>query len=260
MIAVYEIVNTTTGKRYIGSTKDSSQRKIRHFKDLNNGKHHCIYLQRAWNKQQGQGFIFNIIQEFDNIESCRAYEQSLLDNSYDKLYNTSKKATGGDLISYHPNRDTIVKNMSIGNIRRYSELGVEGRKILYGKSGKLNGMYGKRHTEVAKKAMSEKHKLNPSKGFLGHTHTEEFKARLSELASTRTGDKNPFYGKKHTKEAKILIGEAHKGVLPSNARKVSAEGITYNSLASCARALHKTSGTIHNRIKSKNFPTYFYVD
>lgn len=260
MNVVYEIVNTTTGKRYIGSTINSNQRKNKHFRELKNGNHHCVYLQRAWDKQDGVGFVYNIIKEFDTVESCRVYEQELLDSYYEELYNTSKQATGGDLISYHPKKEDIISRMVETNKVRNTKLGVDGRKAIYGRSGSLNGMYGKRHTSESKKAMSAKHKLNPSNGFLGHKHTTETRSKLSELAKKRVGEKNSFYGRTHTQETRARISESRKGVVPTNARRVSADGVIYDSLASCGREIGRTSGAIHNRIKSKNFPNYFYVD
>lgn len=45
--------------------------------------------------------------------------------------------------------------------------------------------------------------------FYGHTHTEETKQKLSELAKQRTGESNPFYGHTHTEETKQKIREAN---------------------------------------------------
>ena len=47
---VYQILNVTTNKRYIGSSKNIVKRLKDHIKSLHSGKHHSILLQRAWNK------------------------------------------------------------------------------------------------------------------------------------------------------------------------------------------------------------------
>ena len=38
------------GKFYIGSTKNFDKRKKRHLKDLKNNLHHCMHLQKSYNK------------------------------------------------------------------------------------------------------------------------------------------------------------------------------------------------------------------
>jgi hypothetical protein len=45
---------------------------------------------------------------------------------------------------------------------------------------------------------------------LNYTRTEKHKKTLSDLGKLRTKDKNPFFGKKHTVEARAKIGEQSK--------------------------------------------------
>lgn len=58
------------------------------------------------------------------------------------------------------------------------------------KKGSRNNMYGKPST------------------FLGKRHTEEYKARMS---SDRMGEKNPYYGRLHSKETRKKNGLAQIG-------------------------------------------------
>lgn len=44
---IYAIINTKTNKHYIGSAINFEERWKRHFKDLDNGNHHSIKLQRS---------------------------------------------------------------------------------------------------------------------------------------------------------------------------------------------------------------------
>ena len=69
-----------------------------------------------------------------------------------------------------------------------SKLLKDGRRI-----GKLNNMYGKKHSENARRLMSEKALIN------------------------KKGEKNPMYGKKHSENTRRLISEKATG------RKVSEE-------------------------------------
>ena len=43
-----------------------------------------------------------------------------------------------------------------------------------------------------------------------YTRTDEHKKNLSDLGKQKTGDKNPFFGKKHTKEVKEKLSQNAK--------------------------------------------------
>ena len=45
----------------------------------------------------------------------------------------------------------------------------------------------------------------------GYVYTAEDRERMSEYGKTLIGEKNPFYGKKHSTESKKLISENRKG-------------------------------------------------
>jgi len=91
----YKIVNGINNKFYIGSTMDPKRRHKEHISLLKNNKHHCIYLQRAWNRYNKNDFDFIIIK--DNIfteKLALIEEQKLLDKfyKYPKCYNTNPNA------------------------------------------------------------------------------------------------------------------------------------------------------------------------
>jgi group I intron endonuclease len=84
---IYQIVNLANGKRYIGSSINLLVRKKKHFVELKRNKHHCVYLQNAYNKYGKENFKFEIVFYCDANEVLY-YEQMGLD-SYNKkeLYN-----------------------------------------------------------------------------------------------------------------------------------------------------------------------------
>ena len=84
---VYEIVNTETGMKYIGSSVNLKQREYSHIYALRKGTHYNTYLQNSFNKYGESVFEFNII-ELKKRKEIRATEQSVID-SYDfsDLYN-----------------------------------------------------------------------------------------------------------------------------------------------------------------------------
>lgn len=249
-IGVYKITNVVNGKYYVGSSFEIEKRFWRHINELEKGVHHCIHLQRAWNKYGVDAFIFEIAKECDTEAEARDLEQTYLDTEYDTLYNTSKVSSGGDLISYHPNRGEIVAKMAESLNERYNSMSAEERAEKYGSKG----MYGKHHSEESRNKMSEAAKGNQfAKGSI---RTEEQKARLAEIASQRTGESNGFFGKHHSEETKRKIAESRKGIMPPNTKEVDIEGVTYPSASKAAKALGVATATVLNRIKSDKFPTW----
>lgn len=87
---IYQILNTLTGKLYIGSAVNFTQRWKEHRKGLKRGDHHSRYLQAAWNKYGCEAFIFR------PLLICAAtdllfYEQRTLD-ALNPSYNLAKVA------------------------------------------------------------------------------------------------------------------------------------------------------------------------
>ena len=74
----YEIVNTTNGHRYIGSSVDIKARWRAHLSALRSGSHRSTYLQRAWDKYGEAAFIFKPLLYCD-LKMTLLYEQILLD-------------------------------------------------------------------------------------------------------------------------------------------------------------------------------------
>ena len=86
MIGIYCILNKVNNKKYYGSSKDILNRFKRHKRDLRNGVHHNIHLQRSWNKHGEESFEFNIILECSEDELL-LIEQEYLDDNNELLLN-----------------------------------------------------------------------------------------------------------------------------------------------------------------------------
>ena len=169
---IYCIKNKTTGKRYIGQSVNIYSRWRGHKAELKNNSHDNDYLQKAWNKYGEKDFEFFILEE------C---EQSLLDEKerfYIEKYNTLNRSfgynlkSGGQDTNYFTKEASEKLSNSIKESYYDSDLREKRRKdalkqwanpaIKEKIVGKNNGMYGRHHTEEAKKRMSEKHKgLSP---------------------------------------------------------------------------------------------------
>lgn len=75
---VYQILNTITGKRYIGSSVRIRRRCKQHVDDLNRQRHRNSLLQRAWNKYGPGSFTFAVC-ELCVKEHCVGVEQVMID-------------------------------------------------------------------------------------------------------------------------------------------------------------------------------------
>lgn len=254
---VYRIINEKTGSFYIGGTANIKNRYRTHMRDLSNGKHHSFVFQEEYNEHGKDAFRLEILGEYPKDE-LRAAEQDHIDKLQPRL-NISKSACCGDLLSYHPHRDAIIKKRSKTLADKLSHMTTEEKNAAYGRPGEENPMFGRTHTKGARKKISDANKGNAYA--LGTKKTEAQKAAISERAKLRTGDKNPFFGREHSQETKRKLSEANKGSLPGNARKVSANGTLYESVTSAARNLKVSPMLVIYRIKnSPRFGIYQYVN
>jgi len=121
---VYEILNTKTNKRYIGSTIDFPMRWKKHRQDLETGNHHSPYLQRAWNKQGSGAFIFNrILICAASKTQLEMYEQLCIDQ-LEAEYNTSRVA--GSRLGVKHTAETC-KKISMSGIGHTVSLGTRAK-------------------------------------------------------------------------------------------------------------------------------------
>ena len=95
----YEILNRKNGLRYVGLTSNVVRREIRHFTDLKTGRHHNSFLQRDFNNQSADDFVFSVIMEKKDIDTKEAFkiEMELIEkyDSYRNGYNQNPGGTGG---------------------------------------------------------------------------------------------------------------------------------------------------------------------
>jgi group I intron endonuclease len=84
---IYFIQNKTNGKVYIGSTLDFSKRWHMHRKQLKNGNHANIFLQRSFNKYPEQF-------EFGILELCNRNELIIKEQFYSDLFQSYDNKRG----------------------------------------------------------------------------------------------------------------------------------------------------------------------
>lgn len=143
MSGVYEIVNTSNGNKYIGSTKIFSARFRCHRSFLKSRKHHASHLQRAWDKYGESVFNFKPII-ICNKEDALQYEQKLIDSGR-YIYNARLLARSGRVKGFKHTEEAKLK-MSIA---RKGKAKSEEHKIniSLGSKGKPKPLRSKEHAE-----------------------------------------------------------------------------------------------------------------
>jgi hypothetical protein len=175
---VYKIENINNGKFYIGSAaKSFKQRWDNHKKTLRNGTHRNIKLQRSFDKHGESSFSFSVLS-FCPPEHCIKIEQWYIDKT-NPYYNINMVAGSRKGATLSEESRQKIREKAIG--RKTSDETKE--KLRITSSGK-RGKSGYKHTDEAKKKMSEVRKGLPSK-LKGTKATEETKAKLREIRKGR---------------------------------------------------------------------------
>ncbi len=90
---VYRILNTVTGKSYVGSSNHIARRWREHRTCLYRDIHPNLKLQRSWNKYGREAWEFSVVEKCQ-VSVLLEREQFYIDefNSYRKGYNQSPRA------------------------------------------------------------------------------------------------------------------------------------------------------------------------
>ena len=268
IIGVYFIINKITNNFYVGHSIDIYKRFRAHKSYLTRGIHHCIHLQRAWDKYGENNFKFLIFKKCKTEKESIELEQYYIDNFKSILYNVSDCANlGGDLLTNNPNHDSIIAKRIASQKAAISKLTKDERISKFARKGINNGMYGRTHSDEVKIRLSilNKGKSPINKGkcleeIVGIDKANEIRTTLSNYAKNRTGPNNSFYGRTHTMETKERLRKANLGKKPINMKKVLIDDIVFESLTEAARQLKVVPATILYRIRSKNYPNYKYYN
>lgn len=140
MQGIYEIRNKINGKRYIGRSKDIDKRWIEHMTMLENGIHHSIKLQRAWNKYGKDNFEFNILKEVKTRSMLHKNETKYI-NLYDSMLN------GYNMIAPEDVNLLSKKELKELNNKLLEEAYYEFNKIVESFNGKLD-IYGSAYKDM----------------------------------------------------------------------------------------------------------------
>lgn len=186
---IYKILNTVTGKFYIGSAVDIVKRWREHSYFLNHSSHKNKHLQYAWDKYCSVSFKFEIIEfcEKDKLIEREQYWITFT-NCCNREIGYNLNPTAGNMLGFKHSKETIEKLKA----RIYTE---------EMKANMSKRQMGKKFSEETKLKWSEQRK--------GRIVSEKIKAQVSVVHK----------GKITSEKTKALISIANRG------RKISPEAI-----------------------------------
>jgi group I intron endonuclease len=276
---IYEIKNKLNGKSYIGQYG----RDIKKFNEYwGSGK----LIKAAIKKYGIENFEKNILEYCSSKKELDEKEVYWISNknSIEDGYNLREGGTGGDTSNFIDYTDyEYIKNKSIAVKKYWDSLTDEQHQERSLKvSGENNGMFGKDGYWKGRKKPKEliEKSLENRRSYSGENNPNwrggnktitcsdcgieisiKNKTKKCNKCRCRKGDKNTFFGKKHSEKSKKIMSEKRIGKKPTNVRRVKIDGVTYESLTDASKNTGIGSGLIIHRIKSKKekYSGYEYV-
>lgn len=234
MQGIYKITDHK-GRSYIGSTVHTHKRFAQHKSGLLQGRHHNIFLQRVVDKHGIGCLTFELIESVGDRNNLFEREQYYIDTLKPEF--NIGGVGGGDNFTKNPNKLDIKNRISKTLKRKYAS----GEIVAVGKTGKDNPNWRGGST------------------YCSCGNRKSVYAKTCDKCRVRTGEKNPFYGHTHSDETKQKLSVAKMGNKPANMRRVSIDGVVYESLAEAERQTGVSKPLCIYRIKSPKY-NYHYVD
>jgi predicted GIY-YIG superfamily endonuclease len=239
IIGVYKITCLSSGKYYIGYSKNVKRRFSVHKRGLKRNKHQNQHLQRSYNKYNIEKFTFDILHTCNTIDEAKELELKYLEdiNIRQFLYNMHYNNSGGDTLTNHPDRTEIIEKIKVKrqlqtNFRKDAPIVIDGVKYdgITDAGTKLN---------IPSRTIQDRiHSSSPkftNYKYLDETHTKEAQDKMRLRIENK---------KKQCQEF-----STGKGV------PLIIDNIYYESVRAAAKVIGIDKNVISKRIKSKE-PQY----
>lgn len=199
MKGIYKIVNLINGKVYIGQSDRLNEREREHFYRLDRNEHHNEHLQRAFNKYGKDNFIFECIEETDDLDNREIHWINKYGGVNSKSNYNLKDPLTKEWSDYTKVKQS--KSMTGENNPNFGRSWTQEQKNKLSEERKgisLEERIGKDKADLAKEKMSKSQSLR--------THPEEVKEKIRQAnlgannpaygkGDRQVGDKNPMWGK-----------------------------------------------------------------
>lgn len=260
-IGAYLIRHVPTGVFYVGSTGDLKHRLRKHKEALCRGNHPNTRLQEVWNLNPLFSVSFNPVEDdgspFEVLRE-KAYdaEQALLDEHWGSefLLNRSNDARN-PLAEVVTNSDESNRKRSESMIRRWEDEEYRDRV------SKLLGEH--RRTDEAKQRQSEISTAfwsDPMQRIRQSAAMNNPETMAENIRKNKERWDDPEHRKKMLDQRQTPeYQEKFRQGIQGRMKRVSIDGVIYESLIDAARKLKARVATIAARCRSSKFPNYFIV-
>ena len=200
---VYKITNTANGKWYVGQTQHLRQRFSEHRSHLNNNRSLCRYLQHAWNKYGKDSFLFAVMWTDVPINELDLLEQFVLDHCKPD-YNLANDASAPMRGKKHSEEAKAKMRLSSRKGKNLSE--EHKAKISASHKGKK---FSVEHRTNLSKAAKRRMRRPEERAAVSKVHKGKTisKQQREQISRSLVGNKRAL-GHKHTKETKAKISES----------------------------------------------------
>jgi group I intron endonuclease len=174
LCGIYRILNTITGKSYIGSSIDIHVRWTYHRRQLKLQSHGTIKLLRSWNKYGPDVWEWSILQECE--ESRLEWLEAFWMDRFDAVkngYNESVLTLEDGLLQRRHSEESKAKMKGRVFSEETKKRMSDSRMGMKLSEETISRLRGRKHTEETKIKFSKR-----TPGFLGKSHTEETKEKL----------------------------------------------------------------------------------
>ncbi len=251
---VYQILNKSNGKYYVGSSSDIKRRFIDHKKLLRNNKHDNGHLQNAWNLYGEGMFEFVIMKVLPPVKSILLEEEqnqinilqacnremgyNILPTAYSNLGHKHSEETKTKISQRRGDKFRVLPDDDLINLSKPTPPIDKGVNSVI--KDETNPFFGKKHNEDSKQIMREK-KIGRKNHFfgsgpmLGKILTDEHKQKIS-VGNTGKNNKNSKPILQYDLEMNFITEWESSGVIINKLKLGSSANIR-----NCCNGITKTS-------------------